>query len=95
MKCANCDEDALFQYRLTLEKSVFYCGRHLPRFLDDRRKAGLLKITEQHDVHNASALAALAVIQPDPVVEETEEVVEEIVAPKPKATKKTTKKSAK
>jgi len=46
MKCANCSNDALYVYRITKEKSVHYCGKDLPSFLEDRRKAGLLNITQ-------------------------------------------------
>jgi hypothetical protein len=46
MKCANCSSDALYVYRITKSKSVYYCGKDLPSFLEDRRKAGLLNITQ-------------------------------------------------
>jgi hypothetical protein len=46
MKCANCSNDALYVYRITKTESVYYCGKDLPSFLEDRRKAGLLNITE-------------------------------------------------
>ncbi len=46
MKCANCSNDALYVYRITKDKSVHYCGKDLPSFLEDRRKAGLLNITQ-------------------------------------------------
>jgi len=46
MKCANCPNDAMYVYRITKTESVYYCGKDLPSFLEDRRKAGLLNITE-------------------------------------------------
>ena len=46
MKCANCSKDAMYVYRITKTNSVYYCGKDLPSFLEDRRKAGLLNITE-------------------------------------------------
>ena len=46
MKCANCSNDALYVYRITKTESVYYCGKDLPSFLEDRRKAGLLNITQ-------------------------------------------------
>lgn len=46
MKCANCLNDAMYVYRITKTESVYYCGKDLPSFLEDRRKAGLLNITE-------------------------------------------------
>jgi len=84
MKCANCDKEAMFEYRMTQEKSVFYCGKDLPSFLTERKKAGLLKITEGYKEAAKSAIEAVTM--------KVLEVVEEPVAPKKKAT---TKKSAK
>ena len=80
MKCANCDKDALFEYRITKNKSIFYCGKDLPGFLDERKRAGLLKITPAFTEAKESALEQLS-------PETTEE-------PKP-VKKKTTKKTAK
>jgi hypothetical protein len=31
--CANCPADALFEYAVEAHYSLFYCQRHLPRFL--------------------------------------------------------------
>jgi hypothetical protein len=36
----------MYVYRITKTESVYYCGKDLPSFLEDRRKAGLLNITE-------------------------------------------------
>ena len=47
MKCANCANQASYEYRVTTKKSVFYCGKDLPKFLEERKKAGLLKITPE------------------------------------------------
>lgn len=60
MKCANCSESALYEYRITKLVSQFYCGTHLPKFLDARRRAGQLGITEHHTAEHDAALAALA-----------------------------------
>lgn len=46
MKCANCDEQSLYEYKLVQDKSIFYCGKHLPKFLDNLRKAGNLSTTQ-------------------------------------------------
>jgi len=61
MKCANCSNDALYVYRITKEKSVHYCGKDLPSFLEDRRKAGLLNITQALTDATESAVEALSV----------------------------------
>jgi hypothetical protein len=79
MKCANCDKDALFEYQITKTKSIYYCGKDLPGFLEERKKAGLLKITPAFTEAKESALESLS-------PENTEE---------PTTVKKTTKKTAK
>ena len=48
MKCANCDDDAQYVYRLTAKKSILYCANDLPKFLEPRLKAGLLELTTSH-----------------------------------------------
>jgi hypothetical protein len=78
MKCANCDRDALFEYQITHTKSIFYCGQDLPRFLESRKKAGLLKITSAFTEAKSSALEQLS--------------LETVEAPKP--VKKAAKKKA-
>ena len=82
MNCGNCGSPALYEYRLTKHRSQFYCGRHLPKFLDARRRAGLLTITAQHDEEKKSALDLLSVKLPET------KPVEEPVAPAPKTRKR-------
>ena len=48
MKCANFDADAFYVYKLTLTKDILYCAKHLPSFLENRRKAGLLQTTDTY-----------------------------------------------
>ena len=83
MKCSNCDRTALFEYRLTSSKSVFYCDFDLPSFLEQRKRAGLLAITEDYTKAAQSALESVAFV-PEPVKIETEK-------PKKKSTKKSSK----
>jgi len=90
MKCANCVNDAFFEYRITKKKSIFYCGQHLPRFLEPQRKAGHLTITPAMADAEESMLEKLT--YQEPVVEE-EIVVEEPAKPAP--VKKAAKKSEK
>ena len=61
MKCANCSNDAMYIYRITKLESIYYCGRDLPRFLEERRKAGLLNITEAFTEAQESAVEELSV----------------------------------
>ena len=86
MKCSNCDKEALYEYKITLKNSVFYCGKDLPKFLDARKRAGLLTLTEKHAEEKETAIAALST---ETVVEET--LTEEEPAPKKKAAKKKAK----
>ena len=46
MKCANCTKDAFYIYQITEGKQILYCNNHLPKFLEQAKKAGLLKTTE-------------------------------------------------
>ena len=92
MKCANCDTAALYIYNITPSKAVLYCGKHLPRFLEARRKAGLLALTAAHKEQLDSALASLSKSKKskkkieEPVVEEpTEEPLAEPVVEEPVA----------
>lgn len=80
MKCENCTKPALYEYKLTLEKSLFYCSNHLPAFLMQRKKAGLLTLTPKHAEEKESALATVA-FKPS-------ELNEEESKPKKKAAKK-------
>ena len=60
MKCANCDNNAMFEYRITKQESILYCGKCLPSLLNDRKKAGLLAITQQYKDDQASSIKTLA-----------------------------------
>lgn len=66
MKCINCDLRAMFEYKISKVESILYCGKCLPSFLNDRKKAGLLTITEEYKEDQASALKALAPETTDP-----------------------------
>ena len=84
MTCANCSKPALYEYKLTLNKSVFYCSAHLPSFLEKRKVAGLLTFTDKYKEEKEFALTALAPSTPEVSTPEEE--------PKPK--KKAAKKKA-
>lgn len=66
MKCDNCDKQAMFEYRLTQSKSLFYCGKDLPGFLEERKKAGLLTITDAYKEAAKTAVEAVAYEAPKP-----------------------------
>lgn len=97
MKCANCTKDAFYVYQLTANTQVLYCAAHLPKFLNNAKKAGLLKTTDalksaiEEGLKNITTPVVQApVVVEEPVVEEP--VVEEAPAAKPK--KKAAKKKA-
>jgi hypothetical protein len=90
MKCANCPSDALFEYQISKRKSIFYCGKDLPGFLESQRKAGLLKITQEFK--NADKSVEEKLTSSVTAIEEPVAVEEE---QKPVPVKKTPKKSAK
>lgn len=83
--CVNCTNDSVWTYEITPSQTLPYCSLHLPRFLNDRKNAGLLKrsdemVQEQSDAFEAlapksSKKTSKAVVEETPVVEEP--VVEE------------------
>ena len=85
-KCSNCNNDAMYEYKLTLKTSVFYCGKDLPKFLESRKKALLLTTTDAYAQAKEEALSAL--VLPSSVIEVEEAPAEE---PKKRATKKKAK----
>lgn len=56
----------MFEYRLTQSKSLFYCGKDLPGFLEERKKAGLLTITDAYKEAAKTAVEAVAYEAPKP-----------------------------
>lgn len=42
-KCANCENNALYAYKINDSLSIDYCSAHLPKFLNAQKAAGLLK----------------------------------------------------
>ena len=96
MKCANCAKDAFYVYQLTAATQVLYCNAHLPKFLEQAKKAGLLKTTDEYKSALEEGMKKIATPVLEPVVEEPavvkEPVVEEAPVTKPK--KKAAKKKA-
>jgi len=87
MKCANCDNEALYVYQGESMWPIPYCVDCLPSFLRPQAKAGLLGITEAHTASRMSAVEALATAAyADPAEEPVEEPPVE--DPKPKRVKK-------
>ena len=96
MKCANCQEDAVYIYKLTSEKSIAYCKQDLPKFLDERRKAGLLETTNGYKELLVEGQKTLAVVIAEPVAVEESPFVEEqeLVDEETTSVKKAAKKKA-
>jgi hypothetical protein len=89
MKCANCDKDAHYVYRITMDHTVAYCLKDLPSFLHPRLKAKLLETTDEYKSTVAEGVANLTKpVEKEPVVETPEPTVE------PTPIKKTAKKSS-
>jgi hypothetical protein len=96
MKCANCDSKSHFIYSVTKGHAIYYCGKHIPAFLKDRKSANLIPTTDDHAQDNASAIAALAVTEKkEPsALEKAEERIEAIVEKTEEELKKVRKKAA-
>jgi hypothetical protein len=82
--CANCTSESAWIYEITPSHTIPYCSIHLPKFLNDRKNAGLLKrsdemIQEQSDAFEALAPKSSKKSSKATVVEETP-VVEEVPA---------------
>jgi hypothetical protein len=60
MKCANCDNDALWLYEPDGANDVPYCDKDLPSFLREQARAGLLRKTEAYDAVAAEVATILA-----------------------------------
>ena len=91
MKCANCKNEASYEYRVTQTKSLFYCGKDLPKFLEERKKAGLLKITEKFNQDLATALETLSTPAVEVPIEVNKETPVEVLEEEPKIKKKPSK----
>ena len=87
MKCANCEKDAVYIYRSTLKTEILYCETHLPSFLENRKRAGLLPTTEEFKTAKEEGESTLGVSINTPVVELEK-------TPTPTPSKKPTKKPA-
>lgn len=82
MKCANCDDTSLYEYKIVENKSIFYCDKHLPKFLDGMRRAGNLATT-QHMVDSVEE--ALSVLDTDAKKPKKKAKVEEVPVEEPVA----------
>ena len=86
MKCANCSNDARYIYRLTPKNGIGYCDKDLPKFLEERRKAGLLELVPETKAAIDTALKNITTAIPAPT---EEPITEETPAPSKKSIKKT------
>lgn len=90
MQCANCARAAIYIYAPRQITPSAYCERHLPSFLRNQARAGLLETTQAFDDARTAALSKLATPQvaaPDPEPEptvEAESPAEPVVEEKPK-----------
>ena len=78
--CANCTSESAWIYEITPSHTIPYCSMHLPKFLNNRKNAGLLKrsdemVQEQSDAFEtlapkSSKKTSKATVEEAPVVEE-------------------------
>lgn len=90
MKCANCTKDAFYIYQITAGKQVLYCNTHLPKFLEQAKKAGLLKTTETLKSAIEEGFKKILDTPEEPVIEEE---LLSTTTPSKKPTKKTATKN--
>ena len=95
MKCANCKNDAFYIYQLTVNTQILYCNTHLPKFLEQAKKAGLLKTTESFKSVMEEGLKKIASMSKEVEEASKEEPVLEIEpTSNPTSPKKSAKKTA-
>lgn len=85
MHCSNCADEAMYIYDPRGAVATYFCGSHLPSFLQKSAKSGALKTTDHFSDVRASALAELRAMPP--IQEATEEEpapVEEAPTPTPR-----------
>lgn len=58
--CANCENTSVWIYEISPSHTIPYCSIHLPRFLNDRKNAGLLKRSDEMVQEQSDAFEALA-----------------------------------
>jgi len=87
MKCANCNNDAYYIYRITDQIFTPYCEKDLPKFLDSRRKAGLLETTATYQsIISSEPEATTTEVTEEPTTEAPvvdEPVIEEPIVEEP------------
>jgi hypothetical protein len=84
MKCANCKEAAWYEYKLTLDQSLYFCEKDLPSFLAKAKLANILEKTPELKEMIEEGLQSISV---------PEETVD-AATPEPKTTKKAAAKDA-
>ena len=82
MACSSCNNLSHYVYRITEKVGIEYCERCLPKFLEERKKAGLLETTNNFKSIVEEGLKNITSI---PVVETVEDTDSKKKAPKKKA----------
>ena len=87
MKCANCDNPALYVYDTAGVRPTPYCDVDLPSFLRPAARSGLLTTTDAFEGTRQSAIATLALPPEAPAPKrkrgKSTQPVEESTAPDP------------
>ena len=74
--CTNCDEKAHYTYRVNEDEMIHFCSRHVPKFLNEAKRLGLLALY----VPPKSPKKKAETVIEEPMVEDPviEDVVEEV-----------------
>ena len=96
MKCANCEQASHYVHTIAKGHAVHYCSRHVPAFLEPRKKANRLPTTDEWAKDNAEAIAILSVNtdKKPSALEEVEGRIDTIVEKTEEELKKIRKKAA-
>lgn len=71
VKCVNCSRDALYTYQVSSSYVIHYCQSHLPKFLINKRNAGLLPLIVPAPIVEPPKPSKKKEVVEEPVVEET------------------------
>ena len=70
MQCDNCERTAIYVYAPRMISPAHYCEKHLPSFLRNQVRTGLVQTTEAYNDVRQEVLAKLATkSDPEPQVE--------------------------
>lgn len=81
IKCANCSSEAFYTYAITPTYGIHYCSRHVPKFLHNQKKSGMLPLRTVAPVVVETPAPKVSKKKPKVAVEEP--VIDAIVEEEP------------